>query len=474
MHEGTMPESTTAIYLLLFSGMAIYWLIPLTAWYMLRGQNDRLSNLWFTGATLYAVTVTLFIGGSALPPWIAGPFTATLSLAAVLCFFEALRQELSPAQAPKRLYFGLLGLQLFLLLAILEAGRFHDLGRVLSVIALAVVDAGVAFWGGRVAKQRRSRALWIVVVVFSLFALVNFLRACEYLLWGRFSELLSLTPMGNIGLVMNYLAGIFYCYGYWGFVLEKNRIRLVEATRSVADAQARQQMSERIAAITQAAQTGAMSAAVTHEISQPLTAIRLNVEHLERVAGQMPSAEALRPALDQVARDVRRVVDIIHSMRRLIARDPGAEVVLQDPDRVVNAALAHLRGQLDEAQVRIELSLAGPTQARMPAGELEQVLLNLIRNALEAMAMARTPFPVLRISTWHSDGQFHLSCADNGPGVSQAHAQSIFEMQFSTKPGNMGMGLWLSAYIVERRGGRLRLDATEGPGARFLMTVPVA
>jgi signal transduction histidine kinase len=102
------------------------------------------------------------------------------------------------------------------------------------------------------------------------------------------------------------------------------------------------------------------------------------------------------------------------------------------------------------------------------------VLLNLMHNAIEAFALAKTPTPQLHIQTWQADKCLYLSCADNGPGVPAQAQSSIFDMQYSTKPNNLGVGLWLSRYIVERHGGKLWLDETADQGARFVARIPAA
>lgn len=467
-----MASAHPAVALLLISGLAIYWLIPLTAWFMLRGQNDRLSTIWFSGATAYALSVSLFVLGQGPPTWLTGPVTASLGLASVLCFVEAMRQELVPTPWPRRLYLGLLAADLGMLVGLLEIGRFHDLGRTIHLVILSVVDAWVALLAWRVARERTSRALWIVVIVFGMIALVNLLRAGEYLALGRHSGILSFSPIGNIGLLMNYLAGIFYCYGYWGFVLEKSRARWVRATQAAAESRAREEMAERIAAISQTAQAGAMSAAVTHEISQPLAAIQLNVEHVQTLVGPIAPDHPMHGPLVRLQLDVRRMGEIIHRMRRLFAQDPDADAILHTPDQVVREVMELIQRPLKKAGVNLSLELAGPPQVHMAAGELEQVLLNLMNNAMEALAEAGTAAPQILVRTWEAEGMMHLSVRDNGPGIQPKVQTSIFEMRYSTKHGNMGMGLWLSAFIVARRGGKLQFDPTWTHGARFEMTMP--
>lgn len=477
--SATMTAQNHALALLLLSGMAIYWLIPMTAWIVLRGQGDRNSNVWFTGAGLYATMVTLFIFGARLPHWLAGPVTAVMGLAAVLCFAEALRREREPTPPPIRLYAGALAGEMALLSVLLVAGVFSTWGRCTHLLLVSAIDAWIAWLAIRVARERQSRSLWVVAVVFLIMMASNLARVAEWALTGKFSELFALTPMGDLGLLVNYLSGIFYCFGYWGFVIEKHRNLLVEATAASVAAREQEQrarereaMGERIAQITRMAQGSAMSAAIAHEISQPLGAIRLDADNLLALAGQdlTPDHPARRP-LSRIHENTVRAVGIIQRMRDLLRKASGQERI-DRPDQVVENVMELMHSRLTHAGVRVTLKLAGAPAARISHGELEHIVLNLLGNAIEALSQGPTADPQVTIETWETGESYGLACTDNGPGV-PAHARDrIFDLHFSTKSDNMGMGLWLSQHMAQRHGGNIHVDGEHAQGARFVLTLP--
>jgi two-component system sensor kinase FixL len=106
--------------------------------------------------------------------------------------------------------------------------------------------------------------------------------------------------------------------------------------------------------------------------------------------------------------------------------------------------------------------------------QIEQVILNLVRNALEAMEVAHVPRPVLEISvSWSGEMEVRVEVTDNGPGVRAAEVDRVFEQFFSTKNEGMGMGLSISRTIIEAHGGRLYAANAAGGGATFRFTLPI-
>lgn len=477
----TMAQHHPALALLLLSGMAIYWLIPLAAWVMLRGQGDRNSTLWFSGAGLYATMVTLFIFGARLPAWLAGPCTAVLGTAATLFFAEALRRERTKSPPPVRIYAGVLVGEWVLLSILLAADAFTPWGRNAHLLLASVIDGWIAWLAVRVALERKSRSLWIVAAVFLVVLSSNLARVVEWAITGRFSELFAFTLMSNMGLIVNYLSGIFYCFGYWGFVLEKHRQLLVDATAaSVAAreqaqrAREREAMGERIAQITRMAQGSAMGAAIAHEISQPLCAIRLDADNLLAVARQeLPHDHPAQRPASRIQENTIRAAGIIDRMRNLLRTASGEERV-DKPGRVIENVLELMHSRLAQAGVQVKLRLEGVAAARISHGELEHIVLNLMNNAIEAMGEAQRVDPVLCIETWETADCYFVACSDNGPGIPPHARDRIFDLHFSTKKDNMGMGLWLCQHMAHRHGGAITVDDEWVAGARFVMTVPRA
>lgn len=467
----------------------IFWLIPLSSWLMLRSQRDRNANLWFLGTGIYAIAASLFVFNRLIAPILYGPMVSALALLAVLLLLESIRRELPlPPIDPWR--YGLAALAYFaLLMSLFWLDLYANLGRVMHLLLLSALEVYLLVLCNRVRRLHRSKALWVVMVVFAVFGISNLSRVAEWWLTGRFSQLLDFTLVSNVALLVNYLSTIFYCYGYWGFVVEKNRERLVTATEQTvlareAERQSsererlareawreRTELMERLTLIGRQAQAGAMSASIAHEVNQPLAAIQLNVEEAQRMAKDCPSSEGLQRLLLRIEADNQRAAEIVQRVRALFSQTQ-VRLKIQVIDDMVRFVTDMLRRRIQSEKVQIRFSLKATEAFEYASGEVEHVLLNLLENAMDALSAVPPHERQIEIATWEEPGWVVVSVADNGPGVAADQRERIFELYQTSKPQGLGLGLWLAHYIVERHGAQLVLDAAHTPGARFVLRLP--
>jgi signal transduction histidine kinase len=217
----------------------------------------------------------------------------------------------------------------------------------------------------------------------------------------------------------------------------------------------------------------AVSATIAHEIKQPLTALLINVsaslKWLERPA---PNLDEAKKAMRQVAANGERVSAVIDTVRSLFKRDVHSRSSF-DVSPLLADALVLLRADLHKHGVIAEVTpLAEPLQVIGDRAQLQQVLLNLMSNAIEAMASATGP-RVLTASAQTVDGSVSISIADTGPGIQGKEVDWVFKPLRTTKPEGMGMGLSISRSIVEAHGGRLWARANSPCGAIFQFTLPI-
>jgi C4-dicarboxylate-specific signal transduction histidine kinase len=241
--------------------------------------------------------------------------------------------------------------------------------------------------------------------------------------------------------------------------------------RRRAEDLARQQQ-ERLEMISRLTTLGEMASTLAHEINQPLAAIaNYCMGCVRRLRSGDWKREELLDALEKTSAQAERAGGIILRAREFL-RKPAPAPALCDLDSVVSAVARMMEQEAVRrgARVRVE-----PCRLRVYADQtmIEQVLLNLARNGLEAMEFTPEPLRVLEIrSTVHDAGLVRIEVADRGSGLSAQHMDNLFTPFFTTKPDGLGMGLHICRSIVERHGGKLWAAPRPGGGSVFQFTLP--
>ncbi len=242
--------------------------------------------------------------------------------------------------------------------------------------------------------------------------------------------------------------------------------RLVdERTRELHTAQDGLVQSAKLAAL------GQMSAALAHEINQPLTAQRMQLATLRLLLdhGRVDDAyKALKPVDDMLT----RMAALTGHLKTFARKSPSGLRERLDLAAVVDQALQLLETRLRDENVSTVLNLSRPAWVRGDAIRLEQVLINLLRNALDAMA--DQPLKRLEVRLEADDQLWRLSVSDSGTGIAEEHLAQVFDPFFTTKAvgDGLGLGLAVSFAIIHESGGRLTADNHEH-GAVFCVTLPI-
>lgn len=242
--------------------------------------------------------------------------------------------------------------------------------------------------------------------------------------------------------------------------------RLVEErTRDLRTAQEGLVQSAKLAAL------GQMSAALAHEINQPLTAQRMQLATLRLLLehGRVDDAyKALKPVDDMLT----RMAALTGHLKTFARKSPSGLRERLDLATVVDQSLQLLDARLRDEQVSLVLHLTRPAWVRGDAIRLEQVLINLLRNALDAMQGKACKRLEIRLEA--DEQLWRLSVSDNGGGIAEEHLGQVFDPFFTTKPvgDGLGLGLAVSFAIVHESGGRLSVENGDH-GAVFSLTLPI-
>ncbi len=288
-------------------------------------------------------------------------------------------------------------------------------------------------------------------------------------------------PLSNIGFLRIFLEG-----------REKRRL---QAERELAASEARQLMLSRhqeelkhllhereeiirqLTLSNKTASMGALVASLAHELNQPLCSIRLNTQLVERLLFRQADGEdskdsEIQRLIDALNRDNRRAADIIVKLRKLFEDRSGALGVI-DLDEVLRDSLALARPYALSKQVEIKIGTLSECRLNGDQTQLQQVVLNLLNNAIEAASESAANQRLVSVSLECLQHQLLLTVEDNGVGISADIRDSVFELFKSTKADGMGVGLWLSKTVVNAHRGDIQFHSVAGQGTRFEVRLPL-
>jgi PAS domain S-box-containing protein len=235
------------------------------------------------------------------------------------------------------------------------------------------------------------------------------------------------------------------------------------------------EMQAELAHLSRVMTVGELTASIAHEINQPLAAIVMNGNAALRwLALDPPNLAKARDSAELIIRDGDRASQIINRIRALLKRTPPSKSLL-DVNEFVLEVVDLTRSELVRNNIRLGVELAGKLPT-LPGDrvQLQQVMLNLIANAVEALRAIQDRQRVLRISSGSFvDNAVRIAVSDNGPGVDGQTARHLFNAFTTTKPDGMGMGLAISRSIIEAHGGRLWTEPNGNFGATFQFTLPI-
>ena len=219
---------------------------------------------------------------------------------------------------------------------------------------------------------------------------------------------------------------------------------------------------------------GQLTASIAHEVSQPIAGVVTNAQTGRRWLGAAPpNLEEARHSFDRIVKDGSRAGDVIGRIRGLVKKAPPLKARF-DLNEAVHDVIALTRSEVLKHGVSLETQLA--TDLAPVEGDrvqLQQVILNLILNAVEAMSGLDEGARELRIGTEReASGGVRVTVLDSGPGLDPQSMDRLFEAFYTTKPAGMGMGLAICRSIIEAHGGRLWAEANEPRGAVFQFTLP--
>ena len=444
--------------------------------------RNSAENYWALGLALdvvglfcfgvYMVTISDFNR-----PTLLGTCANTAMLAAYIIQavnIRALRKDVSPQS--KKMVFVVVGL---IAIAWYVGGHYTTPEQ--RTFGIALVTTVILTW--QILEIRFGKTkLWDIEPIRALFYLVLLefcLTSIRMVMFSGMSPLVQVEQVPMLVLVALWLQMglkvLTYALikGYWQNInaQEKARIHVENTQFRILNARQEKLIAD-LGRLNKAATAGVLTASVAHELNQPLQASSLNVEMLQQMLTEQPAdVDAALGLLKHQQEDLARMASIVSTMRGVFS-ESGAKphpidlfALCKNLDLLVNA-------QTNKRGIRIEYIHEGDTQIQARASELQQVALNLMGNAFDALIAHQTKDPCVRISVRRLDAQVVWTVEDNGPGIAPDLQPEVFNILKTTKSEGMGLGLWLARYITERNGGHITAGHSELGGAQFTLSFP--
>jgi C4-dicarboxylate-specific signal transduction histidine kinase len=442
----------------------LYLILPTFVWIVLLPQRKLAVNLWCGGGLLLGAGF-LLVGLRGSIPELATYEGANLALfAGTLSFIQALRLDLGSQWRWKHL--GWITLAYLLVYIAIRHGTQDNVLRQQRLYILYVVWLGLilhlALLASRIAIVEKSNsARWMAVTFFSLAAALALRQ------WSVFSGANNTTELDSGGAmeilsIVAVLTSIVGQIGYVGLMLDRSARRSIEAAATRASEELSRRLGAQIAQLDRQRVLGTMSASLGHELTQPLSAILLSAGSAQRgVLSGAVDAVKLTEFLDSIVDSTRRASKIIERIRSFI-RPSEMKLEAVDLELIVHGVTALIADEARSGQITISCQL--PTPGVQVAGDptqLSQVILNLFRNAIEAMSSVSQR--ELHVTLVRQEGRAVLKIRDTGPGLSPQALVRAGTPFFTTKAGGLGLGLSISRTIVKQFDGTFSIkNADEG------------
>ena len=442
-----------------------------------RGMRNRPIYCWVVANAAHGLAYILFGLRDSIPDAMSYHLAQVLLLSSAFLRVHTIRIIAAPDHYHLAAAWPFLG-WLLAYMVVFSWAMATDLPEQDRITFVISAQMGLLFWllykTGQLGRDRASQGLWLLQWA-ALIALVGYgLRLLSIHILGEGAYIFAGAPLHSIAVMCILGFAVLSNIAFLRMILEalerdRNLIRgALTASQSAAS---------RYALETPQASIEAFASAISHELNQPLTAMQLNLEHLQR----QQRLGQINPAFEEVLRDLlydaNRAAILVKNLRTLLS---GGSVPLERVDLWQSA-----RGAIDLFN-RSALSQHHPTEIRLlpqdnpglwttaNQDQLTQVFLNLMVNATEAVARSGSSNPVgivIEVSTG-SASTAQISLTDNGPGIPAAQCETLFDLFATTKIRTGGVGLWLSKYILQAQGADIRLDVEHLSGARFVMVFP--
>ena len=482
------------IFYLMFAVFAMG--IALNAYADFRNQKMRsdVKVYWIVAMTLIVISsLSYAIGSFGLPLFLfLGSSFLAFSLLAAGYLFRSISRTLTRQWVIGSIALILLFIALLGYLLSIQAPYLY---RLLTVSFMLLTLTVWQIWEIRQAKQvdPSIHLRFIQYLLFGLIVLIVFriITAADPKYDGvnYLFEETSAALFVRLTLSASYLLLFFFINNYfYDKLLIGERLALAQLGEKKAELQNTVKENEEIKGLlkereslinslmrsNKTAATGALSASIAHELNQPLGASNLNIQFLKRKLEQGElSAETQKELFAALESDNNRASSIVRSLRSIFT-DEKAAVECSNLTTLIESILVIVRPELRAKKIQLELNLPAGLHAPVRQTEIQQVILNLVNNAIQSLEGSNQTDKRISIEGTSTIHCIQIVITDNGAGVNPDIQADLFTILNSAKKTGMGLGLWLCQHIIGRHGGRIWYEDAPQGGARFYIELPQA
>lgn len=442
----------------------LYVLLPIVTWFVLARQRSQAVALWCGGGLLLASSSILTGLSATVPHWVSIDFVYFVSLLSSFLRIQSLRLDLRCPWSWHWITAALL--MLCLILTGIHWGLQNAALRAqYASISIACLLLYLTVLAWRIGQTEQSPSAHSIAWVYGLVAVAFFMRAYEVTSPSGDAVMVSqLTYSATLLTMTLLLSGVIGHFGYVGLALDRSMRRELNAAAEKAREEEGHRLGSQIAQLDRQRSLGEMSASLGHELNQPLTAILSNAQ----VAKRGLKLERFEPAqlndfLDKIIANTQRASQIIERIRDYI-RPAALRREPVDLLQIVNEVAALVADLARSHKVTLTMP---PSTAMLwvtaDAIQISQIILNVLRNAIEALEQAARR--EIHLSLRREGDRAILTIRDYGLGLTPHVLARIGTPFFTSKADGMGMGLSISRSIARQHGGTLKLDNADGGGA---------
>ncbi len=445
-------------------------LLPLLIWVVLARLRSRVVALWCLGSLLGAGSLFLVGRPGVLPGRIFDSASNLMDFMSMLCIIQALRLDQKVPWRFRWLAVASLG-YLLLYEFTRQAQGYLTLRMALVPFVALILLLQVVGWAWLIARRQQSVSALAIAGAHLLLA-GNMVYILANLLLPRSGALACTRQSSGLMDMLGLLAALAGDVGFIGLALERSLHQWQEAAAGEARLEERQILGNQLAHLDRQRGFGLVAASLAHELNQPLTAILASAQAAQRgtAANRLNPAQSLE-LLDKIIINVRRLSMITGRIRSFI-RPAEPHLGPVDLEQITREMLEMVAPDLQRQDVRVAFAAGGElVQVQGDAIQLSQVVLNVLRNAIEAVQLV--PERSLQIQLTRSADEAVLSIRDSGPGLDPEVAERAGMPYFTTKADGLGLGLSISTAILQQHKGSLVLRNAEGGGASVDIRLPL-